>query len=106
MKYQTSNSNYRTYQFELKSDEPAKHELKTTSLKTNRNIPIQIRGQIDRLDVFKSRERDYVSIIDYKSSETSLDLTKVLYGKQMQMFTYLAVVLQNKELLNLSENVS
>ena len=106
MKYQTSNSKFRAYQFELNFGATSKHELKTTPLKTNRNIPIQIRGQIDRLDVFKSRERDYVSIIDYKSSETSLDLTKVLYGKQMQMFTYLDVVLQNKELLNLSENVS
>ncbi|MCY1049601.1 PD-(D/E)XK nuclease family protein, partial [Mammaliicoccus sciuri] len=42
----------------------------------------------------------------YKSSETSLDLTKVMYGMQMQMFTYLDVVLQNKTLLNLQDNVS
>ena len=47
-----------------------------------------------------------MSIIDYKSSETSLDLTKVMYGMQMQMFTYLDVVLQNKALLNLQDNVS
>lgn len=106
MKYQTSHSKFKAYQFELNFGSTANHQLKTTPLETKRHVPINIRGQIDRLDVYKAKEQDYVSIIDYKSSETSLDLTKVLYGMQMQMFTYLDVVLQNKEILKLQPQVS
>lgn len=106
MKYQTSHSKFKAYQFELNFGATSKHQLKTTPLVTKRKIPINIRGQIDRLDVYKGKDKDYVSIIDYKSSVTSLDLTKVMYGMQMQMFTYLDVVLQNKALLNLQDNVS
>lgn len=106
MKYQTRYSKFKAYQFELNFGATSRHQLKTTPLKTKRNTPIQIRGQIDRLDVYKGKDKDYVSIIDYKSSETNLDLTKVVYGMQMQMFTYLDVVLQNKSILELQEQVS
>nr|WP_263313863.1 helicase-exonuclease AddAB subunit AddB [Mammaliicoccus sp. Marseille-Q6498] len=106
MKYQTGNSKFKAHQFELNFGATSKYELKSTPLATKRNIPIQIRGQIDRLDVYKGRKQDYVSIIDYKSSETGLDLTKVMYGMQMQMFTYLDVVLQNKSKLQLKDEVS
>lgn len=106
MKYQTGHSKFKAYQFELNFGSTSKHQLQTTPLTTKRQIPINIRGQIDRLDVYKGKEKDYVSIIDYKSSETSLDLTKVMYGMQMQMFTYLDVVLQNKSILSLQDDVS
>ncbi|MEJ7517709.1 PD-(D/E)XK nuclease family protein, partial [Staphylococcus pasteuri] len=41
------------------------------------------------------------------SSESSatLDLTKVYYGLQMQMMTYMDIVLQNKERLGLTDIV-
>ncbi|MQK60541.1 helicase-exonuclease AddAB subunit AddB, partial [Escherichia coli] len=44
---------------------------------------------------------------DYKSSEGSatLDLTKVYYGMQMQMMTYMDIVLQNKQRLGLTDIV-
>lgn len=105
VKYQSDHSNFKAHRFELSFGTTKQHDLVTKPLLTKGNIPIQIRGQIDRLDVFKDKDKDYVSIIDYKSSKTELDLTKVLYGKQMQMFTYLDVVLQNKTLLNLRDDV-
>ncbi|WP_414052862.1 helicase-exonuclease AddAB subunit AddB [Macrococcus animalis] len=65
---------------------------------------VEISGQIDRIDILNTMEHDYVSIIDYKSGPTSLDLRKVYYGIQMQMMTYMDVVLQNKEKLGLKED--
>ena len=82
-------------------------ELVAQPLITNQGIPINIRGQIDRIDTYTKGDHSYVNIIDYKSSESSatLDLTKVYYGLQMQMMTYMDIVLQNKERLGLTDIV-
>lgn len=71
------------------------------------NLPagkkVEISGQIDRIDILNHMNQDYVSVIDYKSGSTALDLRKVYYGIQMQMMTYMDVVLQNKSALGLKE---
>ncbi len=56
---------------------------------------INLRGRIDRVDVANVGEEDYVRIVDYKSSEQSLDLTKVYHGLSLQMLTYLDVVVEH-----------
>ena len=55
-------------------------ELVAQPLITNQGIPINIRGQIDRIDTYTKGDHSYVNIIDYKSSESSatLDLTKFI----------------------------
>ena len=77
------------------------------SLQTTQGIPINIRGQIDRIDTYTEDDQSYVNIIDYKSSKESakLDLKKVYYGLQMQMMTYMDIVLQNHERLGLSDTI-
>ncbi len=61
-------------------------KLISQTLTTSQGIPINIRGQIDRIDTYTKNDTSFVNIIDYKSSEGSatLDLTKVYYGMQMQ----------------------
>lgn len=56
---------------------------------------IILRGRIDRVDVAEVGEEDYVRIVDYKSSEQSLDLAKVYHGLSLQMLTYLDVVIEH-----------
>ncbi|MDN8904733.1 PD-(D/E)XK nuclease family protein, partial [Staphylococcus aureus] len=70
-------------------------------------IPINIRGQIDRFDKYTKNETCFVNIIDYKSSDGSatLDLSKVYYGLQMQMMTYMDIVLQNKQRIGFTDIV-
>ena len=41
--------------------------------------------------------KNYVRVVDYKSSARSLDLTEVYYGLSLQMMTYLDVALENAE---------
>ncbi|VEG64941.1 putative ATP-dependent nuclease subunit B [Staphylococcus condimenti] len=107
LKYQGTFSKFRPQAFEksFRKNPKSNEQLAAESLYTSQGIPINIRGQIDRIDTFNSKDRSFVNIIDYKSSEYSgtLDLTKVYYGLQMQMMTYMDVVLQNKDRLDLAE---
>lgn len=109
MKYQTSHSQFKPIAFEKsfrKSPKDAS-ELKAETLYTSQGMPIYIRGQIDRIDMYQKNNKSFVNIIDYKSSSTSasLDLVKVYYGLQMQMMTYMDIALQNKARLGLEEEV-
>ncbi len=53
---------------------------------------IEITGKIDRIDIAKDENNNYVRIIDYKSSVKDLDYTSVYAGLQLQLITYLDAV--------------
>lgn len=109
LKYQTGFSKFIPQRFEtgFRKSPRNKDELVAQPLHTKQGIPINIRGQIDRIDTYTKGDHSYVNIIDYKSSTGSatLDLTKVYYGLQMQMMTYMDIVLQNKDRLELTDIV-
>ncbi|MCG3401625.1 helicase-exonuclease AddAB subunit AddB [Staphylococcus massiliensis] len=109
MQYQGSHTKFKPYRFEQSFKVKPRHnqELKADVLYTKQGYPIYIRGQIDRIDTYQSETDSFVNIIDYKSSKQSaeLDLKKVYYGMQMQMMTYMDIVLQNYKALNLSESI-
>ncbi|RYL95629.1 helicase-exonuclease AddAB subunit AddB [Sporolactobacillus sp. THM7-4] len=55
---------------------------------------MEIVGRIDRVDqAVDERNRLLLRIVDYKSSDMDLDLTKVYYGLALQMLTYLDVII-------------
>ena len=56
-----------------------------------------LRGRIDRVDKGIFGNELYLRIIDYKSSNTDLNLIDVYYGLALQMLTYLDVVLTQSE---------
>ncbi|MDI9231037.1 helicase-exonuclease AddAB subunit AddB [Staphylococcus caprae] len=109
LKYQTGFSKFVPQRFEtgFRKSPKNKEEFVAQPLHTKQGIPINIRGQIDRIDTYTKGDHSYVNIIDYKSSTSSatLDLTKVYYGLQMQMMTYMDIVLQNQERLGLTDIV-
>lgn len=53
---------------------------------------LEIRGQIDRIDMFEEDGKCYFLIIDYKSGNAYLNLIDVYYGLKMQLMTYLLAV--------------
>lgn len=56
---------------------------------------IEIRGTIDRVDVFmKGLGEQYVKILDYKSGQKNFDLVEVYYGLQLQLLLYLDAYLE------------
>ncbi len=50
---------------------------------------VEITGKIDRLDGFENETGKYIRIIDYKSSDKSIDLNELITGTQIQLITYL-----------------
>ncbi|MBT9671332.1 ATP-dependent helicase [Secundilactobacillus kimchicus] len=60
---------------------------------------VSVRGKIDRIDVLRLPDAEYLGVVDYKSSEHKVDLNDVYHGIAMQMMTYLDAVQQNIDLL-------
>jgi ATP-dependent helicase/nuclease subunit B len=65
------------------------------------NLPsgeeVQLMGRIDRVDSMDLEEGTYLRIIDYKSGNKSLELSKVYYGLQLQLLVYLDALISNSE---------
>ncbi|HHX50422.1 MAG TPA: helicase-exonuclease AddAB subunit AddB, partial [Clostridia bacterium] len=55
---------------------------------------LELRGRIDRLDLARKDNTLYLRVIDYKSSDRNLELTRVYHGLDLQLLTYLAVALE------------
>ena len=56
---------------------------------------IEIKGTIDRVDVFyKGPQEQYVKILDYKSGQKNFNLVEVYYGLQLQLLLYLDAYLE------------
>lgn len=60
---------------------------------------VQITGKIDRVDLAKNEDGQYVRIIDYKSSVKNIDLNEVVAGLQIQLLTYLDAVTDIEKML-------
>ena len=109
LRYQNKNTKFKPQRFEagFRKTPNNSEELIAQPLITKQGIPVNIRGQIDRIDAYTKDDKSYINIIDYKSSNPSakLDLKKVYYGKQMQMMTYMDIALQNAQRLGLSNEI-
>lgn len=71
--------------------------IETLILKVAPDANMFLKGVIDRVDEYESDENMYISIIDYKSSNKTLDFSLIDSGVQLQLFVYLNVVKEIKE---------
>lgn len=55
---------------------------------------IALRGRIDRIDRYDSPQAVYLRVIDYKSSQQTLDAARTWWGLQLQLLLYLDVCTQ------------
>ena len=55
---------------------------------------LNLRGRIDRMDVFEDEDKVYVKIMDYKSGSTSFDLALLYHGLQLQLVVYMDAALK------------
>lgn len=58
---------------------------------------LEITGKIDRVDLGKIGDKQYIRVIDYKSSNRKIDQTQVEAGLQIQLVTYLDALTENKD---------
>ena len=67
------------------------------------NLPsgkkVEITGKIDRIDIGKNEDGNYLRIIDYKSSAKDIDLNEVYAGLQIQLLTYMDAICKEEDLL-------
>lgn len=77
--------------------EPEYHELSfgmngkmsEIQYKLDNDAVLRLNGIIDRVDLYRHNDREYVKIIDYKSGINKLDLAEVYDGTQLQLVVYL-----------------
>lgn len=60
---------------------------------------VEITGKIDRIDLAKTSNGNYVRIIDYKSSIKNVDLNEFMAGLQIQLLTYLDAITKAEDLI-------
>lgn len=53
-----------------------------------------LNGKIDRVDICEADGKSLLKIMDYKTGKTDLDLCRVYYGLQLQLFTYMAAAVE------------
>ncbi|MBO1306940.1 PD-(D/E)XK nuclease family protein [Enterococcus sp. 669A] len=56
---------------------------------------LAVRGKIDRLDQIHGDNTDWLSVVDYKSSDRSFNVVDAYYGIAMQLITYLDVAVSD-----------
>lgn len=53
---------------------------------------VVLTGIIDRIDILKTQDKDYIRIIDYKSGNKDFRLSDIYYGLQLQLILYLSTI--------------
>ena len=76
-----------------------KGEYKPIRLELEDGKRIEITGKIDRIDIAKEDDGNYLRIIDYKSSSKNIDLNEVYAGLQIQLLTYADAVCKEEDLI-------
>lgn len=56
---------------------------------------INLRGKIDRIDLIDTPEKEWFSVVDYKSSSRNFKLLDAFYGTALQLITYLDVAIED-----------
>lgn len=69
-------------------------ELDTVNIDLTEEEKMRLRGRIDRIDICEKEQQVYVKVIDYKSGNTSFDLTALYHGLQLQLAVYLNAALE------------
>lgn len=71
----------------------------------SRQIPLddgmmELKGRIDRVDLYSEGDRIFVRIVDYKSGGKTLDVTNIYHGLEQQLPLYLAEAMYHEKRLN------
>ena len=82
--------------FEIDFDRISNYK-KDLSINLDSGYKMNIKGKIDRVDKFFDDEKEYIKIMDYKSSDKDLSLDKVYYGLQLQLLTYLDIFVKMEQ---------
>ncbi len=95
--YQLKNSSFKILGNELEFKEGKDYPPIELELESGEKV--EITGKIDRVDIAKLDDNQYIRIVDYKSSVKNIDLNKVVNGLQIQLLTYLDSITKIEDVL-------
>lgn len=55
---------------------------------------LALRGRIDRIDLYRDGQENYIRVVDYKSGNTQFKLEKLYYGLSLQLAVYMEAAMQ------------
>ena len=64
-------------------------EYKEINVELSNGEKLVLSGKVDRIDIAKLDDGNYLRIVDYKSSDKKIKLSNVYYGIQLQLLTYI-----------------
>ncbi|MCL2056492.1 MAG: PD-(D/E)XK nuclease family protein [Oscillospiraceae bacterium] len=64
-------------------------------LRTMDGTPITVEGVVDRVDVMRGKNGDYIRVVDYKSGKRDFKLQDIMAGLNLQMLLYLFTIREN-----------
>ena len=85
--WQLKNSDFKVIANEVEFKKGKEYKPIVLDLEDGKKV--EITGKIDRVDMAKTIDGNYIRIIDYKSSVKNIDLNEVVAGLQIQLLTYL-----------------
>ncbi len=68
-------------------------------------VTAYIEGKVDRMDVWRKGEENYIRVVDYKTGRTTMDYTRLFHGLGMQMLIYLFALKEHGVQLHMHEPI-
>ena len=65
---------------------------------------LEMRGKIDRIDIYEDENNIYVRIVDYKSGTSDFNLLQTYYGLKLQLILYMKAAKHIEQLRNSDSN--
>lgn len=99
-------SKFRILALEQNVSDTRKNAMKPIEIKVYKdkdNSPVvSLTGQIDRIDVYESENKNYVRVVDYKTGSHEFNIKSIETGEDLQLPAYLftAVLEENKGFFN------
>ncbi len=91
------NSDFEVFETEAEFKENSNYKPIEMTLEDGKKV--ELTGKIDRIDLAKTSQGNYIRIIDYKSSIKNIDLNEVVAGIQIQLLTYLDAACKNEQVM-------
>ena len=88
-----SQSKFTPIDFELRIGNDGKVSPYTVN---SNNANVVINGYVDRVDIYKTEDKSYIRIVDYKTGDKKFVLSDVMFGLNLQMLIYLYAIKNDK----------
>lgn len=94
LKEEFSQSGFYPFAFE-KSISDDKDGISPRVIKSENGIEIHFSGTVDRADIFKDGDKNYIRVVDYKTGDKTFSLGDIYHGKNIQMLVYLYSIVES-----------